>query len=183
MFFYYFLKYKNISIIILMGTHINDVYYCNLKKIPTINERIFSRNKADIDLEKLISCRPVITRRVDMPMIDCRKPTSEKILKTLKYDPQLVFNPSHKGALSGFNVDVETQLFNQNRALQRCAQSRYIPGTNSELYNESNMGTYPSNMIIERKENFSAFNPNKCRLGNELFYNDTRQQTKNVKLQ
>ena len=168
-----------------MGTHINDVYYCNLEKIPTINERIFSRNRADTDLEKLLSCRPVKTRQVEFPMLDCKKRSSEPIHKTVKYNTNLIFNPSAKGPYSGYNVDLETQLFNQNTPLQKCVQNKYIPSSQSDLYNNNylvpSMGI--SNMLIQKKEKFNSFNPNKCRLGLEMFNNSTRQQTKNVKLQ
>ena len=37
-------------------------------------------------------------------------------------------------------------------------------------------------MLLQKQELFAPFNPNKCHLGNRLFDNHTRQQTKDVKL-
>ena len=38
------------------------------------------------------------------------------------------------------------------------------------------------NLLAQKQETFMGFNPNKCRIGIELFNNHTRQQTKDVKL-
>lgn len=58
---------------------------------------------------------------------------------------------------------------------------------NAGLYNNMYLAqtTKPvkmTNELLFKKEQFNAFNPNPCGLGNQLFNNFTRQQTKNLKL-
>ena len=85
----------------------------------------------------------------------------------------------------GKNIDIETHLRNTIHPLQKAPQSKHIPDSSSDLFNtkhfKQTMGVDP-NDLLQRPEQFDAFNPNRCLLGKNLFDNHTRQQTKDVKL-
>ena len=167
-------------------TEFGNAYYYNMYRRQVASDKIFSRNRSDADLEKLISFRPSKTRQVDYPMLDCVKEPKEQILKTPKYNVSLNFNPSAKGPYSGYNVDLETQLANRNTPLQKCVQNKYIPNSSSDLYNNEYLTPlkyFGQEQLTQRIEKFDSFNPNQCRIGVGLFNNHTRQQTKDVKLE
>ena len=123
-------------------------------------------------------------------MLDCRKSSSVPIKQLPKYNTERVFNPGYRGAYSGYNVEMESQLMNRFDVLQKCPQRRYVPGSNSDLFHNnylvptSKRPYKPS--LVEKQETFKNFNPNKCgmetNLGGNMFHNHTRQQTKNLKL-
>ena len=76
------------------------------------------------------------------------------------------------------------------KVLQKGPQREYVPSSGSDLYNSDYLiptNKHPSNKsYIQKEESFNGFNPNKCgmetNLGGNLFFNHTRQQTKNLKL-
>tara|TARA_B100000674_G_scaffold480169_1_gene479433 strand:+ start:280 stop:804 length:525 start_codon:yes stop_codon:yes gene_type:complete len=173
-----------------MGTNINDVYYCNFQRNQFLNEEIESRHRPTEDLEQTFFEGPVQTRYVKFPMLDCRKSSSVPIKQLPKYNTERVFNPGYRGAYSGYNVEMESQLMNRFDVLQKCPQRRYVPGSNSDLFHNSYLiptGKRPYRpSLVEKQEKFKKFNPNKCgmetNLGGNMFHNHTRQQTKNLKL-
>jgi hypothetical protein len=67
--------------------------------------------------------------------------------------------------------------------LQKCSQAVYVPSSNSDLYK---FGFKPSDQKQQpfpelfTREKFNQFNPNPENLGNDRFYNCTRQQVKNL---
>ena len=70
--------------------------------------------------------------------------------------------------------------------LQDCAQAKFIPGSNSDLYNTTYLTppiatTKMTNELLFKQEKFSPFNPNMCNLGQDIFNNNTRVQVKNLK--
>ena len=76
---------------------------------------------------------------------------------------------------------------NINTPLQDCARSKFIPSTQSDLYNNLYLAqtTKPvkmTNNLLSHKEKLAPFNPNPCGLGYKLFNNSTRQQTMNLTL-
>jgi hypothetical protein len=172
-----------------MGTHMNDVYYCNLKRNEYLNGEIFIRNRASEDLEQTFFEGPVQTRYVKFPMLDCRNKSSVPIKQLPNYNTKRVFNPGYRGAYSGYNVETESQLMNKFDVLQKCTQRNYVPSSTSDLFHNEYL--IPTNKqpykrtIIENVESFNRFNPNKCgaeiNLGGNMFNNHTRQQTKNLK--
>ena len=75
---------------------------------------------------------------------------------------------------------------NQIYALQKADQAVYIPNSKSDLYeNNINFITHNNNFdnnLLFSEERFNDFNPNVSpNIGNELFYNSTRVQLKNLK--
>ena len=55
---------------------IDGLYQCQEARVEDLNKRIYSRNKPGGALQKTFSPRPVPTRYVKMPIIDCRKPAN-----------------------------------------------------------------------------------------------------------
>jgi hypothetical protein len=168
-----------------MGTHLHDVYYCNLEKNQVLNNRISNRNLPTSDLEQTFFSRPSKTRQIKFPILDCRLKSNVSMPQHQIYNTKNIFNPGYRAPYSGYNVDKETNLFNQNRILQNCPQNDYIPNSSSDLYNSGylvNLKDQQKNYLVQQQYNFNSFNPNKCDIGMNLFQNHTRQQTKNVKL-
>lgn len=173
-----------------MGTNIRDVYYCNNERTQYLSDEMFKRNRPNEDLENTFFEKPASTRQVLFPMLDCRKPPSVPIKSLPNYDTKRVFNPGYRGAYSGYNVDAESKLMGKFKVLQRGPQREYVPSSGSDLYSSDYL--IPSNKhssnksYIQKEESFNGFNPNKCgmetNLGGNLFFNHTRQQTKNLKL-
>jgi hypothetical protein len=76
-------------------------------------------------------------------------------------------------------------LRNQFFALQKADQRAYVPSSTSDLYeNKINFITNNENLdghLLFREQQFQDFNPNNFpTIGNELFYNATRVQLKNI---
>ena len=168
-----------------MGTNFNDTYFCNMHRREPWNNKIFRRNNVDNTLETLFSSRPSSTRQVEYPILDCIKNSNITIAKTAKHHISNNFTGNSSGPYSGYNVDLETQLSNRNTVLQKCPQSKYIPNSNSDMYENGYLTPLKDknlNLLAQKQETFMGFNPNKCRIGIELFNNHTRQQTKDVKL-
>ena len=79
-----------------------------------------------------------------------------------------------------------SNIFNNRfNILQKCPQVSYVPDSNSDLFNV----TLPvaSNIkqpfkLLQKEEIMTPFNPDECGISNDLFFNHTRQQLKNVKI-
>ena len=161
----------------------------NFKNNDSINNNIFSRNIPSSTLEPHLDMRPVSTKYATMPILDHRVKSNVLLNNRSYYNSEETFNPGNrKPHYSGFaiNIDSESGLRNQFFALQKGDQSRYIPGTNSDMY-ENNINfittnTNLNNELLFKKQHFSDFNPNLSNnIGHELFNNSTRVQLKNFK--
>ena len=161
----------------------------NFKKNDSINNNIFGRNIPSSTLEPHLDMRPVSTKYATMPILDHRVKSNVLLNNRSYYNSEETFNPGNrKPHYSGFaiNVDSESGLRNQFFALQKGDQSKYIPGTNSDMYkNNINFITTNTNLnneLLFKKQHFSDFNPNLSNnIGHELFNNSTRVQLKNFK--
>jgi len=149
-----------------------------------ISRPISQRNIPSSNMETVYITRPASTRKIIMPIIDCRKESSVEKNKYSTYHPSKIFNPSQSAPYSGYasHVDHESTLFNRFAPLQKGGKHTYIPNSKSELYKEHSYSTGQSIQFKElnKKELFNPFNPNKCNLANNLFQNHTRQQTKDL---
>ena len=56
-----------------MGSHLHDVYYCNMNKNSRWNKKMESRNVPTHQLETLYISRPVDTYCTKMGVVDTRK--------------------------------------------------------------------------------------------------------------
>jgi hypothetical protein len=170
----------------------NDVYnikLANFDKQNFINSEISSRNFPSSGLTMNFSFRPVNTKYTFMPTVAPLVKSVEPIVNYNNYDTSSVFFPgTRKMHYCGFasNVDRESTLRNQFFALQKADQKAYIPPSTSDLY-ENNINFAPKNENLDshllfREQQFQDFNPNRfSTIGNELFYNSTRVQLKNIK--
>jgi hypothetical protein len=164
----------------------NSVSYCQLERTEELNKRILNRTNPSQQLQMNFSPRSVPTRYVKFPILDCRMPAKTPIVKRSEYNMSTMFNPGTDSPYAGYanEIDIESNLDNLFFPDQRAAQSKYIPDSSSDLYQYS-IPSAPCNNphpFISKTESFSPFNPNECNLGNEQFFNFTRQQVKNLKI-
>ena len=164
-----------------------EAYYCQQERTTQLSDRMYKRNLAEGSLAPHMIARSVSTRLETLPMMDCRKVVPTKMANYGAYDSMETFHPGSSAPYSGYcnNVDIETHLRNTIHPLQKAPQSKFIPDSSSDLFNtkhfKQTQGVDP-NDLLQRPEQFDAFNPNRCLLGKNLFDNHTRQQTKDVKL-
>ena len=159
------------------------------ERVEELNRRVIDRISTDGILQPNFDPRPVSTKYSLFPIIDRRKTPKEPIFKTPQYEPNNKFYSNlEKGPVDGFlsNVNLESSLRNQFFALQKADQAVYVPPSNSDLYeNNINFVTNNNNLdqhLLFQEQQFNDFNPNISPIiGNEVFYNSTRVQLKNLK--
>ena len=172
-----------------MGTRIDDVYYCQMGRTTELSKRMSARNIASKQLQPAYFSRPSRTYGTVFPMLDCIKRTKVAKATFPIYEQHETFNPGYRAPYNGYakNVDIESKLHNSFFPIQKCAQSKFIPSSRSDLYSahylvaNSNPVTMSNNLLF-REDIFSPFNPNKCNLGHKVFNNHIRQQTKDINL-
>ena len=150
------------------------------------NTRIYDRNLPSQMLQPYIDVRPVMTKYSFMPIVDPRKELNVRMTQMPTYNSSKIFNPGNATApWSGYasNVNLESDLRNQVFALQKCSQSVYVPGSNSDLYvnefnNKASRTSNQQHTLLFHQEHFSDFNPNPNAkvIGTGLFNNFTRTQ-------
>ena len=166
----------------------NNVILQNFKQNDDINNNICNRFFPSSSLNMNFSPRPVNTKYTFLPILDNRKPSNVEINNYPIFDISNTFYPGTRNPnFCGFanNVDEESSLRNQFFALQKADQAQWLPNTNSDLYeNPVNFVTSNKNLdnhLLFNEERFSDFNPNLSNtIGNEVFYNSTRVQLKNL---
>ena len=165
---------------------IQEVYICQQGRTDELNNRTYDRNLSDKQMAPKYFSRSVSNRRTVMPTIDSRKQTQESKAIFKNYNMSMDFHPGVGGPYKSYsdNVDKESALFNRFNVLQKCPQVNFIPGSASDLYNNTVMASnkpMPFN-LLQKEENLISFNPNECNLANDMFFNHTRQQSKDVKI-
>jgi len=174
-----------------MENVVKGAYYCQQNRTTQLSNRIYSRNVSNMPLQMNYDPRPVNTRFVQFPIIDCHLPSNTPCERRPVYNSRHNFAGSSQSLpFNGFqtNVDTESKLKNIVFPLQSCPQSQFIPDSKSDLYNTSYLTprvetTKMTNPLLFTQEKFSPFNPNMCNLGNDTFNNHTRVQLKNLKPQ
>jgi hypothetical protein len=170
----------------------NDLYNVtlhNFEQHNTMNKTIANRNFPSNNLAMNFSFRPVNTKYTLMPTYNHQIESSVPINNREVYDVNSTFFPgTRKPHFCGFatNVDRESTLRNQFFALQKADQVAYVPNSSSDLYeNNINFPTHNANLdalLLFKEESFNDFNPNISNsIGNEIFYNSTRVQLKDLK--
>jgi hypothetical protein len=173
-------------------TTTNDLYNVTLHNFEnhnSINNSIANRNFPSNNLGMNFSFRPVNTKYTLMPTYNHATQSTVPINNNALYDVSNTFFPgTRKPHFYGFatNVDKESTLRNQFFALQKADQVAYLPNTSSNLYeNNINFLTHNANLdeqLLFKEESFNDFNPNISNsIGNEIFYNSTRVQLKDLK--
>ena len=93
---------------------VNGLYYCQQNRVEDLNQRISSRNIPSNVLSSVFDVRPVPTRYVKMPIIDCRTKSKVPKKKSQKYCPYTTFNPGDSAPYSGYAraIDQNSRLKN-----------------------------------------------------------------------
>jgi hypothetical protein len=183
MFTKYVSKYYILIYIIMFGV-VKGVYYCQNDRVEELNRRTYERNIPSQKMQANFDSRPVKTRQVLFPAIDCHQPSNVPIQK-IPYNQESQFNPGSSAPFYGYatKIDDDSKLRRQFSPLQKwCDQGEYIPDSRSDMYNtyitpEQEKQTHP---LLFKRENFSPFNPNEENLGFNVFNNHSRYQIKNV---
>jgi hypothetical protein len=152
------------------------------------NRRIYDRNVPSQMLQQYLDVRPVMTKYSYLPIVDPRKEIDVRMNQYPTFNPHSMFNPGNtQSPWSGFasNINTESELRNQIYALQKCSQSVYVPGSNSDLYTYSfkpNMNQFQQHELLFKKDTFDSFNPNPepNKVGTYIFSNPTRAQVKDL---
>lgn len=167
-----------------MDKFFKDVKICQFERTEELNRQLLARNHPDKQLQMQFDPRAVPTRTVRMPILDSHMPSNVPIQRQEYYNVK-TFNPGSYSPYSGYavNVDDESRVKNLFFADQHCAQGKFIPNSNSDLYyyklNYSNQNQpYPD---LFNESQFSEFNPNRCNIGNNTFHNYTKFQVKDLK--
>ena len=165
------------------------VQYGQFERVDELNGRLASRHFSDNPLEPNFDIRPVSTKYSHFPVLDRQPINKESPINYTSYRLSNNFNPGNdKAPVSGYfsNIDLETNLRNQNFALQHGAsQGVYVPTSESELYKvhvTSTPGEPQPHPDLFNKPNFDkSIHPNlyNSNIGSENFFNHTRTQLRN----
>lgn len=167
------------------------LYYGQNERVDELNDRLQTRHFPDSPLEPSFDPRPVPTKYALFPIVNRRKPMQEPVIPYLDYNGGVNFNPgSRRAPPVGYlnNIDLETNLRNQNFALQHGAEQRtYIPSSNSDLYKvsvaaSSNTMQQTHPLLFERQMFDTAVHPNLigANIGRDQLFNHTRTQLRNM---
>ena len=164
-----------------------NVVMQNFEKNNLINEKIYERVIPSDDLILNFDPRPVQTKYTHMPILDTLKNSSVTLKDSNIFNPTNIFSGNAKPNFRGFvdAIDKESTLRNQFFALQKSDQSKFIPSTQSSLYNNEVFHLTSNedldNSLLFNEENFNNFNPNlNNKIGANRFNNSTRVQLKNL---
>ena len=170
-----------------MESKIQEVYVCQQARTQELSDRTYERNLASKHMTPKYFSRPTSNRRTVMPTIDSRKKTTVQKANFKDYNMKYDFNPGVGGPYAAYsdNLDKESLLFNRFTVLQKCPQVSFIPDSSSDLFNtilpmSSNSGQ--PFKLLQKEETLTPFNPDECNISNDLFFNHTRQQLKDVKI-
>jgi len=177
-----------------MENTVKGAYYCQQNRTTELSNRMYKRNVPGVPLQANYDPRPVDTRFIRMPVVDCRLPTNIPCERRPIYNTRFMFAGSSQALpFNGFQskIDTESKLMNIIFPLQECPQSKFIPNSLSDLYNTSYLTpplnkTKMTNELLFKQETFDPFNPNMCNTGRDTFNNNTRVQIrkhKQVKIQ
>jgi len=164
----------------------------NDRRVEDINRSIFDRNKPSHTLQYVFDPRGQHTKYQKMPVYkrtSTIKPCPVVIQPTYVQEKQ--FNPGTSAPFSGYasQVDTESRIQNMFMSNQKYAnQTQYIPGSNSDLYNNS-VPNYSSgrqywshHALLFNEPTFKPVNPDKYNINIRNSYNlHTRQQRQDIR--
>ena len=117
---------------------VKGVYYCNQYRTLQLSNRMYERNVPGVPLQMNYDTRPVDTKFKVFPILDCRTPSYTKCERRPIYNTRHMFAGSSQALpFNGYQakVDTESALKNIIFPLQECPQSKFIPGSRSDMYN------------------------------------------------
>ena len=167
----------------------NGLRLCNLNRHVELNQRIFGRNLPTSPLQPHFSIRPVSTKYDLMSIIDRRPEPNVDIKRVPTHNVNANFNPCNAQApWEGFaaNINDESRLRNQFFAIQNCDKAVYVPSSQSDMYHvkvggRQEVQTHPG-LFVKTEHSLFDPNPYKSIVGNNVFYNGTRMQMRNISL-
>jgi hypothetical protein len=158
-------------------------------RIDELNTRIYNRFVPDAELQPNFDPRPVSTKYALFPIIDRRAKSTVPLQTYLDYYPEVIFKPGNSnGPISGYinNVEVESDLRNQNTYLDKDLGKKYIPSLNSDLYivnvtSKNNVEQpFPNLFTIEHIDGSSQIDALPKNVGVDFFNNHTRTQLRSI---
>ena len=166
----------------------NNITLQNYENQNAINNDIYERNIPSETMQICLPQRSMSTKYTHFPIMDNIRESNVVLNNSKPFNNNEMFFPGNrKPHFCGFsqNVDLESNLRNQFFALQNADQAKYIPNSNSNMYqNNINFITTNKNLeneLLFNKEDFDNFNPNiSNKIGGELFLNSTRVQLKDL---
>ena len=166
---------------------VKGAFLCHNERTSELSKKMYERNIPSTQLNISYNPRPVPSRFIHMPTADYRKPTNTPCTKFQTFNTRNNFAPGSSLPFEGYqsNVDTESVLRDIIFPLQKNTQSKFIPGTNSDLFNASyltqtNRPVNMSSTLLFSEHQFETFNPNTHNLGQNTFNNATRTQLKNL---
>lgn len=177
---------------------VKGIYYCQQGRTQDLNDRILERTVPSAPPQMVFDPRPVETRQVLFPMIDCHTQSDTPIIEQPTYTQTDVFNPGTSAPFNGYQtaIDKESQLQRRFFPHQTAYQSKYIPSSNSDMYKLNPM---PREQVSKyelprdphdelystsehhARETWDQPHPNPFKeIGGDLFYNHTKVQVKNI---
>ena len=145
---------------------IKGLQLCNQDRVEQLNDRIYSRYVPNCTPQMQFDPRPTPTKYTSFPIIGATPTVPTPIIARPVYNTSQSFLPGNSAPWNGFDVNQESKLKNINFALQKCPQASYVPSSNSDMFEHSQINT---SRIAPNLSKFPTQN---------IFYNDTRQQIK-----
>jgi len=161
----------------------------HLEKANYMNQEMYGRNIPSTPINMNFFPGPVSTKYQHFMTQDINNQVETKIKYYGEYDVSNTFFPSDsKPHFSGFayNIDLESGLRNQIYPLEHSDKNKWYPDSKSNMYVNNidfvNVNKNLDNDLLFRRETFDDFNPNISNsIGNDVFYNPTRVQLKDLK--
>jgi hypothetical protein len=169
--------------------------YGQQDRVDALNNRIQDRHFPDIELRPNYDPRPVSTKYIKFAITDPIQNKKNSKSYNCNTNTSLgnsklpVFYSGSNNAPSLRNIDLETNLRNQNIALQHGAyQGTYVPSSKSELFNieipkSSLEGEQPFPTLFNQNNIQNSTVPsiyNNINIGKQDFFNHTRTQLRNT---
>lgn len=177
---------------------VHGAYRCYETRTEELSDRIFERNIPSAEPQMQFDPRPTETRHVLFPMIECHQPSETPVVERHTHTQTGVFHPGTTAPPNGYQnaIDNESRIQNRFFPHQTAVQSKFIPSSGSDLYvspkiettpiNEYNLSNNPHSELYcsaadHARETWDQPHPNPHKeIGNDLFYNHTRVQVKDL---
>ena len=160
-------------------------YYCYEGSRDQVNGEMYNRNLSSAPVQMNFSPRPTQTRFVRMPLVHCKQESPVHIANLPDYEVSETYLPAAEAPYSGYanNVDTETVLRGAVFPLQRGARSKFIPSSQSNMYQHEVVNGRPvrqTHASLFREETFAPVKRDECGTGYKVFNNHTKYQVKGL---
>jgi hypothetical protein len=165
----------------------NPELLCNYKYDNELNEKINKRYFPSKEIQPNFDPRPLSTKYSVLSLHPNNKIIHNNNIDLRNYHEfdthKIFYSGNRKPPVSYFfdNINIESNLRNQNKILNKYNNHSYFYNEDSDLYKIS-----PS-LVENTKEKYkfldyriSGMNPKKCNLETTVFFNTTRTNVKNL---